>query len=67
MIDLKSMTLQEITDVMRDMGDYGIVPLPLYNEEQDHYVNFTVPDDFGVPSYVEDIDFSCIFAEALIY
>ena len=58
---------QSSGSAMRDMADYGIVPAPLYDEDQSHYINPTVPDVLGVPSYVEDIDFSCIIAEALSY
>jgi len=59
--------LQASNGDMRKMGDYGIVPAPLYDSEQDHYIAPTIPDVLGVPSYVEDIDFSCIIAEALTY
>jgi len=52
----------------RDMkSGYGIVPLPKYDETQEEYVTFVVPDLAGVPYIVADVEASAIILEALQY
>lgn len=56
------------TDFLRDMeGDYGIIPYPKLNEEQESYYAL-VHDScnlFGIPITVSDIEMPCTIIEAM--
>lgn len=52
---------------LRNMDDYGIVPCPLYDEDQEEYVTRFLPEMVAIPAYVEDTEFSAFMTDALAY
>lgn len=54
---------------LREMkGDFGIIPTPKYNEEQESYQNVSPnPHAMLVPTTVQDIDFAGAAMEELAY
>ena len=52
-------------NLIREMNDYAIMPMPKYNEEQKNYVGAGGCDIAAVPAVISDGDMSGIICEAL--
>jgi len=50
---------------IRNGADFGILPMPKYDEQQENYHTSTFPDVSAIPLVVKDIDMSQIILEAL--
>ena len=54
-------------DTMREMENFGILPLAKYDENQSGYYTPTVADVAGIPAYVKDSEMSGVILEAMQY
>lgn len=52
-------------DEMREMEDFGIIPIPKYDEAQEKYVNSAFKDIAAIPSVVKDVEMSQIVLESM--
>lgn len=50
---------------MRDGPDFGILPLPKYDEQQENYITMAYPFVTAIPALVKDPDMSSVVLEAL--
>lgn len=60
--------LQDISyakDFASEMGDYGILPIPKYEETQKNYFSYCRPTISAIPSSVKDQERSALVLEAL--
>ncbi len=48
-----------------NMEEYKILPAPKYDESQANYVTSVVPDVFGIPAIVKDIEMSALVFETM--
>ena len=53
------------SEVMREMEDFGIIPVCKYDEAQKEYITTVVSDVAGIPFFVKDFDMSALILEAL--
>lgn len=50
---------------LRNFGEYGIIPTPMYDEAQGEYITPVLPEPASIPLVVKDFDNSAIMLEAL--
>ena len=50
---------------LRDMGEFGIIPTPLFDEQQAEYITPAIPEAACIPLVVNDFDNSAMVLEAL--
>ena len=51
--------------ILRDFGEFGVIPTPKYDESQKEYITPTVAEVSGIPLVVNDIETSAYILEAL--
>lgn len=52
-------------DILRSFGNFGVIPTPLYDENQTEYITPTVAEVSGIPLVVKDTESSAFLLEAL--
>lgn len=52
-------------DILREFGEFGVIPTPLYDESQAEYITPTVAEVCGIPLVVRDVEASAFLLEAL--
>ena len=52
-------------EILREFGEFGVIPMPMFDEEQNEYISPTVAELCGIPLVVRDTAASAILLEAL--
>lgn len=52
-------------EILREFGEFGVIPMPMFDEEQNEYISPTVAELCGIPLVVMDTAASAILLEAL--
>ncbi len=68
-VDGHSLFMENLTLVLPEMRDveidFGIIPLPKYDEEQDDYYSMATPQMMAIPANLDDPTFTGVMLEAL--